>query len=98
MPSSYSSPSGDRVCRASFETLIYGHVVSALAHAPISTEDDGRNGLVRPLPIAGLPGDSAKLVPTGGVVSVPTEDVPTLTHSGLVLSIFGGTGYVPVVT
>jgi hypothetical protein len=37
-----STPTGDRVCRASFETLIYGHVVSALAHAPISTDEAGR--------------------------------------------------------
>ena len=79
-----------RVCSASFQTLIYGHVVSALAHAPISTEEAGRYGFVKPAPIALLPEDSAKLIPTGGVVSVPTELVPTLTHIGLVLSMFGG--------
>src|SRR6516164_7176266 len=80
------------------QPLPYGQVASELAQAPKSTEDDGRYGLVRPLPIAGLPGDSAKLVPTGGVDSVPTELVPTLTQPGLVLSMFGGVGYVPVVT
>src|SRR6516164_4306450 len=58
----------------------YGQVVSTLAHAPRSTDDAGRYGFVTPAPIAGLPGDSAKLVPTGCVVSVPTEDVPTFTH------------------
>ena len=70
----------------------YGQVASELAHAPKSTEDGGRYGLVSPLPMAALPGLSAKLVPTGGVVSVPTDDVPTLTQPGLVFSMFGGTG------
>ena len=66
----------------------YGHVVSALAHAPISTDEAGRYGSVRPAPIALLPEDSAKLVPTGGVVSVPTELVPTLTQPIVVFSLF----------
>jgi hypothetical protein len=72
---------GDRVRRASFETLVYGHVVRALAHAPISTEEAGRYGSVKP--IAGLPGDSAKLVPTGGVVSVPTETGADIDPAGI---------------
>src|SRR6516162_7467813 len=74
----------------SFEGPIYGQVVSALAQAPRSTDDAGRYGFVTPAPIAGLPGDSAKLVPTGCVVSVPTEDVPTFTHSGDTLDRLGG--------
>ena len=61
-----------------------------LEHAPISTDDAGRYGSVKPAPIALLPGARAKLTPFGGVDSVPTELVPTFTHPGVVLSIFGG--------
>jgi len=42
------------------------------------------------LPMAALPGASAKLVPTGGVVSVPTELVPTLTQPGDTFAKLGG--------
>jgi len=72
--------------------VLYGHVVSELAHAPISTDEGGRYDSVKPAPIALLPGARAKLLPTGGVLSVPTEVVPTFTHPVSVFSIFGGTG------
>jgi hypothetical protein len=72
------------------EALIYGHVVSALVHAPISTDEAGRYGSARPARMALPPGCRAKLVPIVGVVPVPIELVPTFIHSGLVLSIFGG--------
>ena len=70
---------------------IYGQLVRALEHAPTSTDCAGRYGSLNPAPMAGLPGASAKFVPTGGVDSVPTELVPTFTHPGLVFSMFGGT-------
>jgi hypothetical protein len=73
--------------------VIYGHFVRALAQAPISTDDAGKYGSVKPAPIAGLPGLRAKLLPTGSVVSVPTEVLPTSTHSVEVFSTFGGTRY-----
>ena len=71
---------------------IYGHVVSELAHASISTDDGGKYGSVKPAPIALLPGARAKLLPTGGVLPVPTEIVPTFTHPVSVFSMIGGTG------
>ena len=70
---------------------IYGQVVSSLGQAPRSTDDDGRYGSVKPAPIAELPGESAKLVPTGSVVSVPTELLPTSTQSGAFSWRLGGT-------
>jgi hypothetical protein len=77
--------------QCSFQVVLYGHVVNALAHAPISTDEGGRYGSVKPAPIALLPGARAKLLPTGGVLSVPTEVVPTFTHPVEVFSRFGGT-------
>src|SRR6516164_11745927 len=59
-----------------FKWRIYGQVVSALAHAPISTDEGGRYGSVKPAPTALLPGARAKLLPTGGMLSVPTDAVP----------------------
>ena len=68
----------------------YGQIASELPQAPKSTDDAGRYGSVKPAPIALLPGASAKFVPTGGVLSVPTELVPTSTHNGEVESKLGG--------
>ena len=59
-----------------------------LEQAPISTDDAGRYGSVKPAPIALLPGARAKLLPTGGVVSVPTDYVPTSTQPIVVFSLF----------
>jgi len=86
-PSSCRTIVSDAGLPAHCESGSYGHVVSALAHAPISTDDAGKYGAVSPAPMAALPGASAKLLPTGGVLSVPTEVVPTLTHPGGVLNL-----------
>jgi len=90
--SAYVWSAADCARSAVSKWLIYGHVVSALAHAPISTDEGGRYGSVKPAPIALLPGARAKLLSTGGVLSVPTDCVPTFTHPVEVFSIFGGTG------
>lgn len=62
--------------------------MTALEHAPMSTDWEGRYGAVSPVPLAGLPGCSAKLVLSGFAVSVPVDSVPTFTQSGFVLHWF----------